>query len=121
MYTEADHEVHFSDSFSSEQITSVLFFSQPTLLYYFKILIIILQLFGAEISRELKQCWVCVCSRAGTLLENVTQNVLKSHLQTAENHIQLFHPWNIMNVTPQCNTNLTSLPFNFQLPRWLRQ
>ena len=48
MYTEADHEVHFSDSFSSEQITSVLLFSQPTLLYYFKILIIILQLFGGE-------------------------------------------------------------------------
>lgn len=67
------------------------------------------------------ESWLCVCSRAGTLLENVTQNVLKSHLQTVENHIQLFHPWNIMNVTPQCNTNLASLPFNFQLPRWLRQ
>ena len=76
---------------------------------------------GVNLHRELKQRWVCVCSRAGTLLENVTQNGLKSHLRTAENHIQLFHPWNIMNVTPQCNTNLTYLPFNFQLPQWLRQ
>ena len=85
MYTEADHEVHFSDSVSSEQITSVLFFSQPTLLYYFKIFIIILPLFGAEIYRELKQCWVWVCSRAGTSWEKITQNILKSHLRTAEN------------------------------------
>ena len=113
MYTEADHEVHFSDSVSSEQITSVLFFSQPTLLYYFKIFIIILPLFGAEIYRELKECLVCVCSRAGTLREKITQNILKSHLRTAGNHVQLFHSWNIMNVTLQCNTNLTSLPFNF--------
>ena len=62
MYTEADHEVHFSDSFSSEQITSVLFFSQPTLLYYFKLLIIILQLFGAEISTESCNSAGCVCA-----------------------------------------------------------
>ena len=108
MYTEADHEVHFSDSFSSEQITSVLFFSQPTLLYYFKILIYVLR--SVSIPYKLRLFpwpWVLCCLAYLFIFHNVIVKILGTILTIyglegllvfssvqSLSHVQLFAtPW----------------------------